>query len=69
MTVVNNKEAQIQAEETYTGFLRWCKITFYWIMASALVLVSCNFGVEEGKDATGSKYNGAVYAPMGVKND
>ena len=66
--MINNEEAQKQAEETYIGFIKWCKVTFYWIMASALILVSCNFGVEDGTDATGSKYNGAVYAPRGLSD-
>jgi len=66
--MISNEEAQKQAEETYIGFLKWCKYTFYWIMASGLILASCNFGVEDGKKATGSKYNGAVYAPKGLSD-
>ena len=67
--MISNEEAQKQAEETYIGFIKWCKYTFYWIMASGLILASCNFGVEDGRNATGSKYNGEVYAPTGVKDD
>ena len=61
-------EAQKQAEETYKGFIKWCKVTFYWFMASALILVSCNFGVEDGPDGTGSKYNGEVYEPRNMSD-
>ena len=57
-------EVQKQSEETYAQFLKWCKVSFYYLMATFLLLASCNFGVDE----TGSKYNGEVYAPMGVYN-
>ena len=52
--------AEIQAEETYIGFIRWCKITGWWIVASFALLTMCNYGV----DGSGSKYNGEVYSPM-----
>lgn len=52
--------AEIQAEETYIGFIKWCKITGWWIVASFALLTMCNYGV----DGSGSKYNGEVYSPM-----
>tara|TARA_Y100000385_G_scaffold182776_1_gene188843 strand:+ start:67 stop:261 length:195 start_codon:yes stop_codon:yes gene_type:complete len=64
--MINNKEAQKQAEETYTGFLKWCKVSFYWIMAILVILAWCNFGADT---ETGSQYNGEVYAPKGLKDD
>jgi len=61
-------EAQKQAEATYIGFIRWCKITGWWIVASFVLLAMCNFGVEDGPDGTGSKYNGEVYEPRGMSD-
>ena len=34
-----------------------------------VVVVGCNNGVETGKGATGSKYNGEVYAPTNIGED
>tara|TARA_R100000988_G_C3869071_1_gene102899 strand:+ start:36 stop:242 length:207 start_codon:yes stop_codon:yes gene_type:complete len=59
--------AQIEAEKTYVEFLRWTKIACTWIGVGLLVvIVGCNNGVETGKNATGSKYNGEVYSPTNV---
>ena len=59
--------AQIEAEKTYAQFIRWTKISCTWIGAGLLVvIVGCNNGVETGKGATGSKYNGEVYSPTNV---
>ena len=56
------KVAQIHAEKTYSDFIAWSKIAFYWIVAGLIVLAFFNFGA----DGTGSQYNGEVYAPMNV---
>ena len=32
-----------------------------------VVVVGCNNGVESGKNATGSKYNGEQYNPSNIK--
>lgn len=64
--MINNQEAQKQAEETYIGFLKWCKVSLYWIMAILVILAWYDFGTDT---KTGSQYNGEVYAPKGVKDD
>ena len=59
--------AQIEAEKTYDQFIRWTKIACTWIAIGLLVVVvGCNNGVERGKGATGSKYNGEVYSPSNI---
>ena len=59
--------AQIEAEKTYDQFIRWTKIACTWIAIGLLVVVvGCNNGVETGKGATGSKYNGEVYSPSNI---
>ena len=59
--------AQQEAERTYKQFILWCKRgTLYAGLILAVVVVGCNNGVETGDNATGSKYNGEVYAPMNV---
>jgi len=57
------EEAELEAKLTYEAFIKWVKVTFYWIMAMLLVLAYFNFGVD---NKTGSQYNGAVYAPKNV---
>lgn len=47
------EEAQEQAEQAYTIFLKFMKWLSYGIVAIMLVVVSCNFGV----DGTGGKYD------------
>jgi len=59
--------AQIEAEKTYDQFIRWTKIACTWIAIGLfVVVVGCNNGVETGKGATGSKYNGEVYSPTNI---
>ena len=58
--------AEKQAEETYVQFLKWCKVSFYYMMAILIILASCNFGVEDKKYPN---YNGEVYAPTGLSNE
>ena len=50
------EEAEREAEETYIRFLGWMKKGTWVILAGLLAVASCNFGVEEGPNATGSKY-------------
>ena len=61
-----SEAAEIEAKKTFEGFIKWSKVTFYWIMAILLILAACDFGTDK---KTGSQYNGEVYAPMnmGVK--
>jgi len=47
------EEAQEQAEQAYTIFLKFMKWLSYGIVAIMLVVASCNFGV----DGTGGKYD------------
>ena len=58
--------AEMEAKKTFEGFIKWSKVTFYWIMAILLMLAAFDFGTDK---KTGSQYNGEVYAPMnmGVK--
>ena len=58
--------AQAEAERTYDGFIRWSKWTTYASIAFLLAVASCNFGVETGPNATGSKYDGSVYDPRNL---
>ena len=61
------KNAQIEAEKTFAEFMRLTKIGCMWITIGLfVVIVGCNSGVETGKGATGSKYNGEVYAPSNI---
>ena len=57
------KDAQDQAEQSYSDFMRWCKISTYTIIAAFLILASCNFGVDDKKYPN---YNGEVYAPKNL---
>ena len=57
------QEAQAQAEKAYDLFILWSKRTVYAIIATLLLLASCDFGADT---ETGSQYNGAVYAPSNM---
>jgi hypothetical protein len=62
--------AELEAKRTYELFLLWTKRTVYaTILCLFVVVVGCNNGVETGKGATGSKYNGEVYAPTNIGED
>jgi hypothetical protein len=64
------KAAELEAKRTYELFLLWTKRTVYaTILGLLVVVVGCNNGVETGKGATGSKYNGEVYAPTNIGED
>jgi len=54
MTV--REEAQVQAEEAYTKFLRLCKVGGIWIVVILIALAIFDFGA----DGTGSKYDPEV---------
>ena len=55
--------AEIEAKKTFNAFIKWSKVTLYWIIGILLVLASCDFGTDT---KTGSQYNGAVYAPSNI---
>ena len=55
--------AEIEAKKTFNAFVKWSKVTLYWIIGILLVLASCDFGTDT---KTGSQYNGAVYAPSNI---
>ena len=57
------QEAQAQAEKAYDLFILWSKRTVYIIIATLLLLASCDFGTDT---KTGSQYNGEVYAPSNI---
>ena len=57
------QEAQAQSEQAYDLFILWSKRTVYAIIATLLLLASCDFGADT---ETGSQYNGAVYAPRNM---
>ena len=60
--------AEIEANKTFELFILWTKrivlVSFLFLM---VVVVACNNGVETGKNATGSKYNGEQYNPSNLK--
>ena len=59
--------AEIEAKKTFELFILYSKrITLVAIFFLLLVVFKCNNGVETGKNATGSKYNGEVYAPTNM---
>ena len=58
-----NRSAEVQANKTFEGFIKWCKTSLYWIMAILIILAWCNFGTDT---ETGSQYNGEVYAPINM---
>ena len=55
-----SEAAEVEAKKTFEGFIKWSKVSFYWIMAILVILAACDFGTDT---KTGSQYNGAVYAP------
>ena len=57
------QDAQVQAEKAYDLFILWVKRTVYVIIATLLLLASCDFGTDT---KTGSQYNGEVYAPRNI---
>ena len=57
------QEAQAQAEKAYDLFILWSKRTVYAIIATLLLLASCDFGTDK---ETGSQDNGEVYAPRNI---
>jgi len=59
--------AQKQAEEAMDGFILWSKRATLWsAFFLVLVVFGCNSGVETGKGATGSGYNGEQYSPSNL---
>ena len=58
-----SEAAETEAKKTFNAFVKWSKITLYWIIGIPLVLASCDFGTDTN---TGSQYNGAVYAPSNI---
>lgn len=58
-----SEAAEIEAKKTFNAFIKWSKVTLYWIIGILLVLASCDFGTDT---KTGSQYNGDVYAPMNI---
>jgi len=59
--------AEIEANKTFELFILYSKRAVLWILVLLLiVVVKCNNGVETGDFATGSKYNGEVYAPTNI---
>ena len=62
--------AEIEAKKTFKLFILWSKRVTLWAVFFLLIVVfKCNSGVETGKGATGSKYNGEVYAPTNIGED
>tara|TARA_R100001440_G_C2483882_1_gene113844 strand:+ start:493 stop:702 length:210 start_codon:yes stop_codon:yes gene_type:complete len=62
-----SQAAEIEAKKTFELFILYSKrITLVAIFFLLLVVFKCNNGVETGKNATGSKYNGEVYAPTNM---
>jgi len=58
-----SQSAEVEAKKTFEGFIKWLKVSFYWIMAILVILAWCNFGADT---ETGSQYNGEVYAPKNI---
>jgi len=58
--------AEIEAKKTFEGFIKWSKVSFYWIMAILVILAFNDFFTDRN---TGSQYNGEVYAPMNIGKD
>ena len=62
--------AEAEANKTFEEFILWTKRVLYFFTSFLLVVViGCNNGVETGKGATGSKYNGDVYSPTNMGKD
>ena len=65
-----SEAAEIEANKTFELFILYSKRAVYVIIFFLLVVVfKCNNGVETGEGATGSKYNGEVYAPTNMGKD
>ena len=65
-----SQSAEIEAKKTFELFILYSKRAVYVIIFFLLVVVfKCNNGVETGEGATGSKYNGEVYAPTNMGKD
>jgi len=58
--------AEVEAKKTFEGFIKWSKVSFYWIMAILVILAFFDFGADKN---TGSQYNGAVYEPKNIGKD
>jgi hypothetical protein len=70
LQVTPRESAEIEAKKTFELFILWSKrTTLVAILFLLLVVFKCNNGVETGKGATGSKYNGEVYAPTNIGED
>tara|TARA_R100001509_G_C4726535_1_gene168314 strand:+ start:54 stop:263 length:210 start_codon:yes stop_codon:yes gene_type:complete len=65
-----SEAAEIEAKKTFELFILYSKRAVYVIIFFLLIVVfKCNNGVETGEGATGSKYNGEVYAPTNIGKD
>jgi len=65
-----SEAAEIEAKKTFELFILWSKrVTLVAIFFLLFVVFKCNNGVETGKGATGSKYNGEVYSPTNMGKD
>ena len=65
-----SEAAEIEAKKTFELFILYSKSAVYVIIFFLLIVVfKCNNGVETGEGATGSKYNGEVYAPTNMGKD
>ena len=49
--------AQLQAEQAFTGFIKFSKWLFYFCLAFFLIVAKCNFGA----DGTGGTGNPDLY--------
>ena len=64
MELEPKEAAQLEAEVTFNGFIRWTKIIVGWsIFFLLVVVVGCNSGV----DGTQGGYNGEQYNPSNIK--
>jgi len=64
------ESAEKEAMKTFELFILYSKRAVYVIIFFLLIVVfKCNNGVETGEGATGSKYNGEVYAPTNIGKD
>ena len=62
------EEAELEANKTFEEFILWTKrVLIVSVIFLMVVVVGCNNGVESGKNATGSKYNGEQYNPSNLK--
>ena len=65
-----SQSAEIEAKKTFELFILWSKRgTLVIILCLLFVVFKCNNVVETGEGATGSKYNGEVYAPTNMGED